>query len=299
MSSTLLTDADRQWVARSGAAGIGKSLGRRAVGLRDPGVAVPGIVLLLVVLACFLGPAILGLPDPSVGRLQDYLLPIGSPGHPLGTNNLGNDMLSRLLNGGQVSITVGLCATLLGMFIGVPLGAVAGYRGGLIEAAIMRLFDSLAAFPGLILALAIAAYLGPSEWHTVLALGFFGIAGFGRLTHGQTVRVRVRDYVVAARTTGIGTGRIVVQHIIPNISAPIISYALSAAGMAMAAEAGLSFLGLGVLIPQPSWGNIISSGQKFLATAPQLVIMPAVLLFITILCLNLLTDSIRSNEAVR
>jgi peptide/nickel transport system permease protein len=299
MSSALLTAGDRTWVGRPAYYALGAALRRRAAGLRRPGVAIPGAILLLIVVACFFGPTLLSLPNPSVGRLADYNLPIGSPGHPLGTNNLGNDMLSRLLTGGQVSITVGVAATLMGMIIGIPLGAVAAYNGGAVEATMMRIVDALAAFPGLILALAIAAYLGPDEWHTVLALGFFSIAGFARLSYAQTSRVRHRDYVIAARTTGVKTPTIVFAHILPNISAPLISFALAGVGIAMVAEAGLSFLGLGVQIPQPSWGNLISSGQKFLGTSPQLVILPALMLFATVLCLNLLADGLRSNEASR
>jgi peptide/nickel transport system permease protein len=299
VSSSLLTTGDRTWVGRPAYFAVGSAFKRRLSGLRRPGVAIPGAILLLIVVACFFGPTLLGLPDPSVGHLADYNLPIGSPGHLLGTNNLGNDLLSRLLTGGQVSITVGISATLLGMVVGVPLGALAGHNGGVVEAVLMRIVDALAAFPGLILALAIAAYLGPDEWHTVLALGFFSIAGFARLAYAQTGRVRNRDYVVAAQTTGVKTSKIVFAHILPNISAPIISFALAGVGIAMVAEAGLSFLGLGVQIPQPSWGNLISSGQKFLGTAPQLVILPSAMLFLTVLCLNLLADGLRSNQVSR
>jgi len=265
---------------------------------RDPRVSVPSAILLLIVLACFAGPAVFNLPKPNVGKLSQELLPVGSPGHLLGTNNLGNDMLSRLLNGGQVSIIVGVVATALGFGTGVVLGTVAGYYRGLTEAAILRIFDVLFAFPGLILALAIATYLGPSLWHTVWAIGFFGIAGFGRLSRGLTVRVRNLDYVQSARIAGTRGWRIVFGHILPNIFPPLLTFAMFGIGIAMVAEAGLSYLGLGIQIPNPSWGNLIASAQDYLTSNPRLIILPAVALFVTVLCINLLTDALRDRLGV-
>lgn len=264
----------------------------------DPRVTVPSAILLLIVLACFAGPAVFGLPGPNVGKLSDQLLPVGSRGHLLGTNNLGNDMLSRLLNGGQVSIIVGVTATALGFGIGVVLGTIAGYYRGLTEATILRVFDVLFAFPGLILALAIATYLGPSLWHTVWAIGFFGIAGFGRLARGLTVRIRNLDHVHAARITGARGPAIVFGHILPNIFPPLLTFAIFGIGVAMVAEAGLSYLGLGIQIPNPSWGNLIASAQDYLTSNPSLIILPGVALFITVLCTNLLTDALRDRLGV-
>lgn len=266
--------------------------------VREPSVGVPGGLLLLIVIACFLVPTLAHLPDPSTGHLRDYLLPIGSPGHPLGTNELGNDMLSRLLTGGQVSIVVGTLATALGFGVGTLFGTVAGVSGGAIDALFMRIVDTIFAFPGLVLALAIAAYLGPGEMHTVWAIGFFGIAGFARLARGQTVRVRNRDYVLAGRNAGAGTIRTIVGHIIPNVLPPILTFALFSVGVAMVVEAGLSYLGLGVQIPQPSWGNIIRAGQNYWVRAPQIVLMPSALLFLTVLSLNLVADGLRRRLAV-
>jgi peptide/nickel transport system permease protein len=256
-------------------------------------VSIPSAILALIVLACFAGPFVFGLPNPDAGNLQDRLLPIGSPGHLLGTNNLGNDMLSRLLHGGQVSIIVGVVATAIGFSIGVVLGTIAGYYRGAVEATFMRIFDVLFAFPGLILALAIATYLGPSLTHTIWAIAFFGIAGFGRLARGLTVRVRNLEYVRAARVAGARGGRIVFGHILPNILPPLMTFAMFGVGVAMVAEAGLSFLGLGIQIPRPSWGNLIASGQDYLSSDPMLIVLPAVALFITVLCINLVTDSLR------
>jgi peptide/nickel transport system permease protein len=260
---------------------------------RDPSVFVPGAMLLLIVLLCFVGPWIFNLPNPNVGSFKNYLLPIGSPGHLLGTNEFGNDMLSRLLHGGQVSLLVGIGATAIGFSIGVVLGTTAGFYGGLVEALLMRIFDVLFAFPGLILALAIAAFLGPSVWHTIWAISFFSLAGFGRLARGQTIRVRNYDYVVAAKASGASAWQIVFGHIIPNVLPPLFAFAMFSVGGAMVAEAALSFLGLGIQIPEPSWGNLISGAESYMTNDPMLLVMPAVSLFLTVLAINLLADSLR------
>jgi peptide/nickel transport system permease protein len=282
------------------AAWVNTTAGRRARAetsrfgraLRDPGVAVPAAVLVLLVLACFAGPALFGVPDPTTGDLTQYLRPLGSPGHLLGTNQLGNDMLSRMLYGGRVSIEIGLAATAISLVAGVAIGAFCGYRGGAADAIMMRVLDILFAFPNIVLAMAMAAYLGPSVVHTIWAISVFGVAGFGRLARAQTVKIRQLDYVVAARAGGASTGRIVTTHIVPGISGPLTTYALITIGHAMLIEAGLSYLGLGVPIPQPSWGNLISSAQNYVVQAPPLLIMPAVALFVTIASVNLLADGL-------
>ncbi|MGH3165267.1 MAG: ABC transporter permease, partial [Trebonia sp.] len=268
--------ATTDWIATSAGRRVRTgtlSLGRA---LRDPGVLIPAGILVLIVLACFAGPALFGVPNPTVGNLTQYLLPLGSPGHLLGTNQLGNDMLSRMLYGGRVSIEIGLAATAVSLVIGVLLGAFCGYLGGAADAIMMRILDILFAFPNIVLAMAIAAYLGPSVIHTIWAISAFAVAGFGRLARAQTVKIRQLDYVVAARSGGASTWRIVTSHIIPGISGPLMTFALIVVGQAMLIEAGLSYLGLGVPIPQPSWGNLISSAQNYVVQAPQLLIMPAV-----------------------
>jgi peptide/nickel transport system permease protein len=284
--------ATADWIATS----AGRRLRTRALrlrrALRDPGVAVPAGILVLIVIACFAGPAVFAVPSPTVGNLQQYLLPLGSPGHLLGTNQLGNDMLSRMLYGGRVSIEIGLAATAVSLVIGVALGAFCGYLGGAADVIMMRVLDILFAFPNIVLAMAIAAYLGPSVIHTIWAISAFGVAGFGRLARAQTVKIRQLDYVVAARSGGASTWRIVTTHIIPGISGPLMTYALMVVGQAMLIAAGLSYLGLGVPIPQPSWGNLISSAQNYVVQAPQLLIMPAVALFVTIASINLLADGL-------
>jgi peptide/nickel transport system permease protein len=179
------------------------------------------------------------------------------------------------------------------MMIGTVMGMTAGYLGGVVEAFIMRFFDTLLAFPGLILALAIADFLGPSEWHTIMAVSVFGISTYGRLSRSQTLGVRHRDFIIAARANGIKARSIIFGHILPNVMPPLLAFAMISVGVAMLIEAGLSFLGLGIPLPEPSWGNLISSGEDYLSNAPQLIVEPSVALFVTVLSLNLLADALR------
>ncbi len=284
------------WANRSRVRVLGESLRRTGRGLRQTAIIVPASIIFVIVVLCFAGPTVLGLPSPSVGNLADYLLPIGSPGHLLGTNALGNDMLSQLLIGGQISILVGVGATLIGLVFGVAIGMIAGYYQRVVGTVLMRVLDVIFAFPDIILALAIAAYLGPSVINTIWAIGFFSIAGFGRIARAQTLRITNFDYVVAARASGRPAWKILLEHIWPNIAGPVMAYALIAIGYAMMAEAALSFLGLGVPIPTPSWGNIISSSQGFITIAPQLILMPAIMMFATIASTNLLSDALQARR---
>lgn len=288
-----LSAVDEAWVNTGRAARFWIGLRRFSRTFKNLEVAIPGVVVVLIVLLCFLGPIVLGLPNPVKGNVADALKPIGTPGHLLGTDNLGDDVFSRLLHGGQVSILVGIVATGIGFGIGIVLGTAAGVWGGVVEMITMRIFDTLFAFPGLVLALAIAAYLGPSVVHTMWAIGFFGIPGFGRLARGQTVRVRNFDFVIEARAAGVPRHKIIFGHVLPNIFPPLLAVSVFGIGAAMVAEAGLSFLGLGIQIPQPSWGNLISTGQTYLAKNPALVVIPALSLFVTVLAITLLADGIR------
>jgi peptide/nickel transport system permease protein len=251
------------------------------------------------VLACFAGPQVFGLPSPNAGTLTDTMKPLGAPGHLLGTNALGNDELSRLLYGGRVSLIVGVGATAISLIVGALLGMSACYFGGFYEKVIMRLFDTLLAFPSLILALAIADYLGPSLRNTVIAISLFGISQFGRLAWSQTLRIRNRDFVTAPRADGAKGRRIILGHILPNVMPPLLGLALFSVGTAMMLEAGLSYLGLGIAQPNPSWGNMISDGQQYLYQAPRLVIAPCVALVLTVVSLNLMADAVQRRQGTR
>ena len=294
-----LSDADLAWVEGQQRRTLGDAARAGLRVLRAPSVAIPGAVFLLIVIGCFLGPQLFNLPSPNAGSLGDTLKPLGTPGHLLGTNELGNDELSRLLFGGRVSIIVGIGATAISLLVGTLLGMSACYFGGFYEKVVMRLFDTLLAFPSLILAMTIADYLGPSLRNTVLAISLFGISQFGRLAWSQTLRIRNRDFVVAPRADGAGGRRIIFGHILPNVLPPLFGLALFSVSTAMMIEAGLSYLGLGIAQPNPSWGNMISDGQQYLYNAPRLVIIPCLALVITVVSLNLVADAIRRRQEAR
>jgi peptide/nickel transport system permease protein len=299
MTQLALPDADLAWVEGPREHRFRASARGALRAVATPSVAIPGTIFLLIVLACFAGPAVFGIQGPNGGTILDTLKPIGSPGHLLGTNELGNDELSRLLFGGRVSIIVGVGATAISLAVGSLLGMSACYFGGFYERVIMRLFDTLLAFPSLIIAMSIADYLGPALQNTILAISLFGISQFGRLAWSQTLRIRGRDFVAAPRADGASGRRIIFGHILPNVIPPLLGLALFNVGTAMMVEAGLSYLGLGIAQPNPSWGNMISDGQQYLYNAPRLVIIPCIALVVTVVSLNLTADAIQRRQGAR
>jgi peptide/nickel transport system permease protein len=255
---------------------------------------IPTGFLVLMVLACFVWPEIYPLRSPVRGNLLYPMLPALSPHYLLGTDQYGNDILSRILYGGRVSIEVGLGTVATGLVIGGLLGAVAALKGGVVEIAIMRTLEVFLALPSLVLAIVVATYLGPSELHVIWAISFFSIPAFARLSRGNTLRIREQTFIVAARLAGSNDRRILLRHVVPNVLPSLMTYGLLGIGIAIMVEAALSFLGLGVPPPGPSWGNMIAAGQQNLATDPDLLLIPAAFLFATVLALNLLGDALRS-----
>lgn len=265
---------------------------------RDFGVSIPGAILVVIALACFIGPALLHVQGPNAGLIQNPLVPFGSAKHLLGTDNIGNDMVSRLMFGGRISLEVGLATTTLGVSIGTLIGMLAGYIGGLFDALIMRALDVMLAFPGIILALAIVTWLGASEVNVIFALSFFAIPYYARLSRGQTLNTKHRDYVTAARISGAGVARVIRQHVFRNVLPTLLTVSMLTIGTVMLAEAGLSYLGLGIRPPEPSWGNLITTGQTYMTTQPGLLLEPAACIFLTVLNLNLLGDGLRRRVAL-
>jgi peptide/nickel transport system permease protein len=267
--------------------------------LRNVELAVPIMLLALIIGACFLWPVIGSVPRPVGGNVLDSNLPAFSPGHPLGTDSNGNDVWSRILYGGRSSLEVGIAVNLLGLLVGGGLGTLSGYVGGRLDTVIMRVLDVLIAFPSLVLTLAVAQSLGPSQLNTIFALAFFSVPAFARIARAATLRLRERPFMVAAKLCGTRTPRILFRHITPNIAPQLITFAMLGMGVIIVIEGALSFLGLGIPPPNPSWGNMISDGQQSLSATPMLVVWPCVALFLTVLAFNLLGEMLRDRWSGR
>ncbi len=274
--------------ARGAAPRVPVRLGRLLRGhLAKVGLAVIAALVVAATLAPYLAPY-----DPVEQRLEQ-MLERPSRAYLLGTDDLGRDILSRLVYGARVSLLVGLLSVGISLVAGVSLGLVAGYRGGWLDEVIMRAMDGLLAFPALVLALAITAALGPSLRNAMIAIGVVGIPGFARLVRAQVLSLRAQEFVEAARAGGLGDARIVLRHIVPGTLAPIIVHASLRVAFAVLAEAGLSFLGLGVQPPTPSWGAMLSAGREYLETAPWLCMAPGAAIFVTTLSFNFVGDGLR------
>jgi peptide/nickel transport system permease protein len=277
------------------AAGRTRARGAWARGLR---LWLPAGFLILMLGACFIWPIIYPVPDPVRGNVLQAGLPPLSPGHVFGTDPVGNDVFSRILYGGQVSFEVGFAVTAIGLVVGSLLGVIAGYWGGTVDTVLSRVLDVLIAFPALVLALVIAEGLGPSEVHVIWALTVFSIPAFGRIARGATIALREQTFMLAARLSGTRRWRMIARHIVPNIAPQLLTFGLLGFGVVIILEGALSFLGLGIPLPEASWGSMIAQGQQTLSASPDLVLIPSAFLFATVLSLNLLGDALRERWAI-
>ncbi len=259
---------------------------------------LPAGFLLLMLGACFVWPNIYPVPNPVRGSVLQAGLPPLSPGHIFGTDPVGNDVLSRILYGGQISFEVGFAVTAIGLVIGGLLGIAAGYWGGAADTIISRVLDVLIAFPALVLALAIAEGLGPSEVHVIWALSVFSIPAFGRIARGATIALREQTFMLAARLSGTRGWRVILRHIVPNVTPQLMTFSLLGVGVAIILEGALSFLGFGIPLPEASWGSMIAQGQQTLSASPDLVLIPSAFLFATVVSLNLVGDALRERWAI-
>ena len=254
-------------------------------------IRVGAVIVAVAALAALVGP-LLTPYDPSAQALA-LRLQGPSLAHPLGLDELGRDILARLLAGARVSFLVGVVVVGVSSAIGMTLASIAGYFGGVVDDAISRVIDVLMAFPGILLAIALVAVLGPSLTNVVLALCVIGWVGYARLVRGQALRAREFEYVQAARALGAGPGRVVLRHVLPTaIPAVVVQATLGMAG-AIIAEASLSFLGLGVQPPTPSWGTMLDAGRSHLFDAPHLTIVPGVAIALLVLGFNFVGDGLR------
>lgn len=255
-------------------------------------LAAVGLSIIALLVICALTAPWISPYDPTRQRLLEALQG-PSALHLLGTDENGRDVLSRILYGSRVSLAAGLFSVSIALCLGVSSGLVSGYFAGRADNIIMRIMDALLAFPTLVLALAITATLGPGLRNAMIAIGIVGMPIFARLTRGQVLSVREREFVEAARTVGAGHVRIMLKHILPNVMAPLVVQASLSIAVAILAEATLSFLGLGVQPPEPSWGSMVSRGKDYLDMAPWLAFAPGGAILLAVMGFNFVGDAVR------
>jgi peptide/nickel transport system permease protein len=259
--------------------------------VRRKGAVVGMAVIATFILLARFAPAI--APYHPIATSWTLVRKPPSALHWFGTDELGRDVLSRVIYGARASLLAGAISVGIAVCIGVPFGLLSGYRGGFIDALISRITDAMLACPFLILAIALAAFLGPSLGNAMIAIGITTTPIFVRLTRGQTMNVKVEDYVEAARAMGNPRWRIALFHILPNIMPALLVQATLSIAAAIIAEAALSFLGLGQQPPTPSWGSMLNSAQRFLTTAPWMALWPGLGIFLVVLSFNLVGDGLR------
>jgi len=269
---------------------LGKETWRR---LKKDKAAVAGGIVLLAVIVLSLAAPVIATYDPNKVEMTQRLMPPGSPGHLLGTDHLGRDMLTRLLYGGRISVAIGFIAVAIAMFFGVTIGLFSGYFGGKFDIVTMRFMDILQAFPYILLAICIIASLGPGLLNAMIAISIVGIPYYARIVRGTVLSLREQEFIDAQRVLGASTFRIVFKHILPNAMSPIIVAATLDVGWMIIAASGMSFLGLGAQPPMAEWGVMLSDGKDFLRVAPHISLLPGLAIFIVVLSLNLLGDGLR------
>ncbi len=259
---------------------------------RDPvSIACASVLVFLVLIAIF---APLFAPhDSAQGTLTNRLLPIGSSGHILGTDELGRDMLTRLMYGGRMSLVMGILPVVIAFVVGSGMGLMAGFFGGWINTLVMRTTDVFFAFPAVLLAIAISGALGPGLGNSMIALTLVFIPPIARVAESVTTRVRMLDFVDAARASGAKSTTIIRVHIVNNVMGTVFIYATSLVSVCMILAAGLSFLGLGVKPPTPEWGLMLNTLRQSIYVQPWVSVLPGLMIFITSLCFNLLSDGLR------
>jgi peptide/nickel transport system permease protein len=248
--------------------------------------------LIFVTVVSLLAPT-LAPYDPLEVNLRSRLLPVGTPAHLLGTDDLGRDIFSRLIWGGRISLIVGFSAVFFAMAVGTFIGLLTGFYGGKLDAIVMRLIDILMAFPAILLAIAIVAALGPGLEHAMLAVAIVGVPYYTRIVRSSILALREREYMIAAQALGSNDWRMIASHLFPNSLPPLIIAATLDVGWMIMFAAGLSFLGLGAQPPAAEWGIMLSEGHKFIRLAPHASIVPGLAIFLVVLSLNLLGDGLR------
>jgi peptide/nickel transport system permease protein len=260
-------------------------------------LAFGGLMVLLIFAVLAVGAPLFSPHDPLKVELSRMLKPPDST-HLLGTDDLGRDILSRIIYGGRISLEVALLSVSISLGIGLLIGLITGYWRGWIDSVLMRFMDAVLSFPSLVLALAIAAVLGAKLINAIIAIGIVYIPQFARLVRGQVMAVSNLDYVKAARALGASNNRIIFVHILPNITTPLIVQITLSVGYAILAEASLSFLGVGVQPPQPAWGTMLRMGYPYIEAAPWLAIAPGAAIFLVVMACNFVGDWLRDALAL-
>jgi peptide/nickel transport system permease protein len=277
--------AGRGWMGR-------KTVFGRLV--REPAAIVGGFIIIAFLLAALLAPAVAPFDPNASDWMAIRQAPSGA--HWFGTDDLGRDVLSRVIYGARASLAAGFLSVGIALLVGLPLGMIAGYFGGVTDVVISRLTDALLACPFLVLAIALAAFLGPSLQNAMIAIGISAMPVFVRLARGQTLAVREEDYVSAAWSVGLSHPKILTAYILPNIMPPIIVQAALTTAIAVLAEASLAFLGLGQLPPAPSWGSMLDAARQFLVEAPWMAVWPGLAIVAVVIGFNMLGDAL--NDAL-
>ncbi|MDA5241654.1 ABC transporter permease [Agrobacterium sp. MAFF310724] len=254
--------------------------------------ALVGMVIVLFFAVLAIAAPILPIADP-VATSWSAIRKAPSAAHWLGTDDLGRDILSRMIYGARASLMAGVVSVMIAVVIGVPFGLISGYFGGWVDMVISRITEALLAMPFLIMAIALAAFLGPSLTNAMIAIGLSAMPIFVRLTRGQVLAVKTEDYVEGARSIGLNQIDIMTRYILPNVFAPIIVQATLTVATAIIAEASLSFLGLGQQAPAPSWGSMLNTAKNFLSQAPWMTMWPGIAIFLVVIGFNLLGDGLR------
>lgn len=250
------------------------------------------VIVCFMFLIALLAPIISPYDPNAIDPINAYAK-IGSPSHLLGTDDLGRDLLSRIIYGARISLLVAVGATLVGIVIGVTVGLVAGYCGGIIDSFLMRIMDGMFSFPFILLAMVLITVLGNGVMNVIIAIGIANVPAFARVSRGQVLIVKEEEYCNACRVIGVSSFSLLVRHILPNASSQIIVYATLRIASAIISEASLSFLGLGIALPTASWGSILRVGRNCLTTAPHIAGIAGLVILITVIGFNLLGDGIR------
>ena len=276
--------------------GYWQTVGRRFV--RDPVALVAAAMILFLLLLAAFGPW-LAPADPYAASMLNRLKPIGTPGYPLGADELGRDMLSRLIVGARLSLFMGITPVICAFVIGTSIGIVAGYAGGALNTVIMRTVDVFYAFPSVLLAIALSGALGAGITNSLISLTVVFIPPIARVAESVTTQIRTRDFVEAARASGANAFTIVRVHVLGNVLGPIFVYSTSLIAVSMILASGLSFLGLGVKPPEPEWGLMLNTLRTAIYVQPWIAALPGVMIFFTSIAFNLLSDGLRTAMEIK